>query len=147
MASGLSTAYLNAALNQLFGGGDHTRLGSVYLALMTTAHTSASGGGTEVSTGNWTDYQRLTLDNDGAGTIWSSASSGNKTTNTELAWASATISGGAPTINGWAIYDASTSGNLLAFGPLSTPRTVNNGAVFKFQAGDLDINATNEGAG
>ncbi len=41
---------------------------------------------------------------------------------------------------GWAgIFDASTSGNLLAWAPLSTARTINDGDVLRIPATSLSI--------
>jgi hypothetical protein len=37
------------------------------------------------------------------------------------------------------VFDASTSGNLLAYGALSTSKLVESGDVFRIPAGDLDI--------
>ena len=37
------------------------------------------------------------------------------------------------------INDASSDGNVLLHGSLTTARDVKNGDVFKFNAGDLDI--------
>ena len=41
---------------------------------------------------------------------------------------------------GWAgIFDASTSGNLLAWAPLTTSRTINDGDVLRIPASSLSI--------
>lgn len=143
MASGLGNAIRAAMLDQVFGGGDYTRLGTLYVALLTTAHSSSAGGGTEVSTGTWTDYARVAIDNDGAGTVWASAVSGNKSSGADIEWPAATISGTAPTILGWCIYDASSGGNIMAYGLLNVSRTVTNGSIFKFPTGSLDIDMNN----
>ena len=37
------------------------------------------------------------------------------------------------------IFDASSSGNLLAYAALTANKTVSSGDVFRFDAGDLDI--------
>lgn len=42
-------------------------------------------------------------------------------------------------VSGVAIIDASSAGNLLMYGNLTTPRNVLNGDIFQFNAGDLDI--------
>ncbi|HUV62985.1 MAG TPA: hypothetical protein VMW24_03750 [Sedimentisphaerales bacterium] len=38
-----------------------------------------------------------------------------------------------------AIFDAATTGNMLYYGTLTTPKTVNSGDTIKFVAGALDI--------
>jgi hypothetical protein len=37
------------------------------------------------------------------------------------------------------IFDASSSGNLLAYANLTASKTVSSGDVFRFDAGDIDI--------
>ncbi len=51
----------------------------------------------------------------------------------------ATATGDWGPVSGVAIVDASTAGNLLMYGALTTPRNVLNGDIFQFNAGDLDI--------
>jgi hypothetical protein len=38
-----------------------------------------------------------------------------------------------------AIFDASTSGNMLAFANLDTSKTIDSGDVLRFNAGSLDL--------
>jgi hypothetical protein len=45
-------------------------------------------------------------------------------------------------VSGVIIADAATAGNVLLHGPLTTPRDVVSGDVFKFNDGDLDISFT-----
>ena len=40
------------------------------------------------------------------------------------------------------IFDASTSGNLLAYGTLTTSKSVSAGDVFRFNASAIDITLT-----
>ena len=42
-------------------------------------------------------------------------------------------------VSGVFVADASTAGNMLLHGSLTSPREVKNGDVFKFNATDLDI--------
>jgi len=46
------------------------------------------------------------------------------------------------TITHAGIFDALTTGNLLAWAPLTTSRTINNGDVLRIPAGDLDVTLT-----
>ena len=100
-----------------------------YVGLFTAAP-SDTGGGTEVS-GN--AYARVAT-----GTI---SGSGTATTFTNAAAIEfAAASGGNWGSIGWAgIFDASTGGNLLAWSPLTTARTINDGDVLRIPASSLSI--------
>ena len=116
----------NKVLDHIFGGGDYTRPGTLYFALYTAAPTD-SGGGTEVSGGS---YARKAVTNNG--TNFPSASGGQQTNGAEIAFPTATASWGE--VVAWGILDASTGGNLLAHGALTTARDIQNGDTPKFQA-------------
>ena len=102
---------------------------TVYVALFTAAPTDA-GGGTEVTGGSYARVAVTSSLTNWAGTqaaASTTASTGtNGTTSNNLA-----ITFPAPTAN-WGsivaigIFDASTAGNLLLWGPLTTAKTVNN---------------------
>lgn len=116
-------------LNHLFGSTTFTKPANRFLALFTAAPSDA-GGGTEVSGGS---YARIN-----AGNFTVSGTNPTLATNgTALEFATATANWG--TITHVGIFDASSAGNLLAWAPLATSRTVNLGDVFRFPAGDLDI--------
>lgn len=142
MANGLGLALVDDLLDHAFGGGDYSRPATIYLALMTTAHTGIGGGGTEVTTGSWTNYARKSMDNDGAGTVWQSVLDTQKYTNADIEFPAATVSGTAPVIVGWGLYSASTSGDLLAYGTISPSRTINNGDIFRVPEEQLMIQIT-----
>ena len=57
--------------------------------------------------------------------------------NTAITFPTATADWGM--VSGVFIADASTGGNILMHGALTTPRDVKDGDVFKFNANDLDI--------
>jgi hypothetical protein len=40
------------------------------------------------------------------------------------------------------VFDAATSGNLLAYGTLTTSKSVSSGDVFRFNASAIDITLT-----
>jgi hypothetical protein len=119
----------NLVLTWLFTGSSATRPTAWYVGLFTAAP-SDTGGGTEV-TGN--AYARVAT-----GTI---SGSGTATTFTNAAAIEfAAASGGNWGSIGWAgIFDASSSGNLLAWAPLSTARTINDGDVLRIPATSLSI--------
>ena len=118
----------NKVLSHVFGGAAYTAPATLYLALYTVAPTDA-GGGTEVSGGS---YVRQSC----AFTV-----SGNLATNTSaVEWPTATGSWG--TVVAVGVFDASTSGNLMAYGTLTASKTISTGDVFRIPAGDLDITLT-----
>jgi len=112
-------------LDHVFGGNAYTAPGTLYLALYTAAPGEA-GGGTEVS---GTSYARESV----AFTV-----SGNTASNSSaVEFATAGSSWGTVTHVG--IFDASTSGNLMAYASLTSSKTIESGDVFRVPAGDLDI--------
>ena len=120
----------NLVLNFLFTTNTATRPTAWYVGLFTAAP-SDTGGGTEVS-GN--AYARVAT-----GTITISGTSPTNATNA-AAIEFAAASGGNWGSVGWAgIFDASTSGNLLAWAPLTTARTINDGDVLRIPAASLSI--------
>jgi hypothetical protein len=95
---------------------------------------SDTGGGTEVS---GSGYARVVT-----GTMSVSGTSPTTATNA-AAIEFAAASGGNWGSIGWAaIFDAETSGNMLAWAALSTARTINDGDVLRIPAGDLDVTLT-----
>jgi hypothetical protein len=112
-------------LDHVFGGNAYTAPGTLYLALFTAAPGEA-GGGTEVS---GTSYARESV----AFTV-----SGDTASNSAaVEFATAGSSWGTVTHVG--IFDASTSGNLMAYASLTSSKTIESGDVFRVPAGDLDI--------
>ena len=112
-------------LDHVFGGNAYTAPVTLYTGLYTAAP-SDTGGGTELS-GN--GYARQAT----AFTV-----TGNTASNTSAEeWATATGSWG--TITHVGVFDASTGGNLMAYGTLTASKTIATGDVFRIPAGDLDI--------
>ena len=120
-------------LTWLLTNGTATRPTAWFVGLFTAAP-SDTGGGTEV-TGN--AYARVAT-----GTMSISGTSPTTATNA-AAIEFAAASGGNWGAIGWAaIFDASTSGNMIAWAALSTARTINDGDVLRIPAGDLDVTLT-----
>lgn len=120
---------------------------TVYVALLTAAP-SDTGGGTEVTGGS---YARVAVTSalanwagtQSAGSTTASSGTGGTTSN------NASVTFPVPSAN-WgsithmAVYDASTSGNLLFWAALTTAKTVNNGdAAPSFAAGALTLQIDN----
>lgn len=133
MANNLSN-YLEAALlnHHLGGSATLTKPATVYFALFTVTP-SDSGGGTECV---GTDYARVGLTNNS--TNFPAASSSVITLSADVTFPTAGALGTAwGTIVAWGLFDASTSGNLLWWGPVATSKTVAVGDVVKFPSGSI----------
>jgi hypothetical protein len=115
-------------LDHVFAGAAYTAPGTLYLGLY-TATPSDTGGGTELS---GSGYARLAM---------AMSVSGNTATNS-AAEEFATATGSWGTITHVGVFDAATSGNLMAYGTLSASKVVATGDVFRIPAGDLDITLT-----
>lgn len=96
-----------------------------YLGLFTAAP-GESGGGTELS-GSGYARQAITF------TV-----SGNTASN-NAAIEFPTASGSWGTITHVAVFDASTSGNMIAYASLTASKTIDTGDVLRVPSGDLDI--------
>lgn len=135
--SALSDYLESAWLNMLAQGQSFTPP-ATHVALFTTAP-SDSGGGTEVSGG---DYARQQVNQDGATQPYWNAPTDDGgpqviDNNGEIAFPQATADWGEVVAVG--IYDAATGGNLLYYGTLASSKTVTTNDTFKFADGDLDL--------
>lgn len=122
----------NLVLNWLLTTNAATRPTAWYVALFTAAP-SDTGGGTEVS---GFAYARTAV---GGMTVAGTATTADNDNAIEFAAASG---GNWGTITHAAIFDASTAGNMLAWAPLTTSRTINDGDVFRIPAGSLTVTLT-----
>lgn len=114
-------------LDHVFANNAYTAPTTLYLALF-TANPDEDGSGAEVSTVG-TAYVRQTV----AFTV-----TGNTASNSgAVEYPTATASFG--TVSHVGIYDASTSGNLLAYAALTSSKAISTGDVFRVPVGDLDI--------
>ena len=122
------TDYLeDKVLDHVFGGTSYTAPGTLYVGLFTAAP-SDTGGGTEVSGGS---YARKSMP---AMTV-----SGTTQATNGAAVEFVTATGSWGTISHIGIFDASSSGNLIAHSALSVSKAIGTGDVFRIPAGDIDI--------
>jgi hypothetical protein len=112
-------------LEWAFTNAGGTRPTAWYLALFTAAP-SDTGGGTEVSGGGYA-RQAVTF----------TVSGNTASNNAAIEYPTATANYGTVTHIG--VFDASTSGNLLAHAALTTSKSIETGDVFRVPSGDLDI--------
>ncbi len=115
-------------LDWLMTNGSATRPTAWYVALYTAAPNDA-GGGTEVS-GSGYSRQAVTFD---------AATSGAGTTSNTGAVTFTAAGGDWGTITHVGIFDASTAGNLLWHGALTTSKTIADGDTLEFSIGNIDL--------
>ncbi len=122
-----SNTFETHVLNYVFTATSVTRPTAWYLALF-TSNPAEDASGTEVSTSG-TAYARQSV---------SFSVSGNLATNSAaVEFPTATASFGTVTHIG--VFDASTSGNLIAYSALTASKAIATGDVFRVPSGDLDI--------
>ena len=111
-------------LDHTFGKGSFTPP-TIYVALYTVTPTDA-GGGTECTGGS---YARKVT----AGADWNVAASGSISNANDITFVEATASWGE--VVAFGLFDALTVGNLLYWGAITTPKTIDNGDTAKFAGG------------
>ena len=126
--AGFSDYLEDKVLEHVFGGNAYSAPSTLYVALYTSAP-SDTGGGTEVSGGG---YVRKTSTFNVTGTNPTTASNAGA-----IEYPTATANYG--TVVAVGIFDASSSGNLLAYANLTASKVVSTGDVFRFNTGDLDV--------
>lgn len=124
--SAMSDYLENAIGNHILRNIAYTSPTTVYCALYTVAPSDA-GGGTEVSGGG---YARQAV-------TFGAPSNGVFTNSADVVFPIATANWG--TIVAFALFDAATGGNMLIYGNLSSPKTINSGDQFRFPAGQLSV--------
>ena len=112
-------------LDHVFAGAAYTAPSTKYLGLFTAAPGEA-GGGTELS---GSAYVRKAVN---------FATSGDTTSN-NAAIEFPTATGSWGTVTHVGVFDAATSGNLMAYATLSASKVIATGDVFRVPSGDLDI--------
>ena len=122
MSNYLENALINATLRNT----TYTSPATVYAALFTSDPTDA-GSGTEVTGGS---YTRKAI-------TFGAPSNGVSTNSAAVEFDAATANWG--TITHFGIYDASSSGNLLYHGALTTSKAIDSGDVFKFASGNISV--------
>ena len=112
-------------LDHVFAGAAYTAPSQHYLGLFTAAPGEA-GGGTELS---GSAYVRKAVN---------FATSGATTSN-NAAIEFPTATGSWGTVTHVGVFDAASSGNLMAYATLSSSKAIATGDVFRVPTGDLDI--------
>jgi len=124
----------NALLNHVFGTGSGKKLAYTqpdkYIALCTVAVTDTATG-SSITEPTSPSYDRKKM------CTWDLASGGATENTNAIVFAQATKDWG--TILDFAICDALTAGNVLAYGSLTISKSVQSGDTPKFASSDLDI--------
>lgn len=123
-------------LDAVFSATALPAMATTYIALYTVNPSEANASGTEVTGGS---YARVAFTNNA--TNWPAASGtapASKSNGVAIVFAAPTANWGV--VTGFAIYDALTVGNEVAWGTLTVSKTVNNGdAAPQFAIGALVI--------
>ncbi len=130
MAGSKSDYLENKLLDAVFNGSSWTTITNVYVALF-TGTLSGDTPGTEVTGGSYARVSTAPAD-------WTAASGGALENGNAITFPAPTANWG--TVTHFGIFDASTSGNALYYGDLTSSRVINNGdGAPSFAAGALDI--------
>jgi hypothetical protein len=125
----------NKVLDHVLKVASYSQPSDLFLGLFTNTSTNAAANleaGTltdEVSTAG-TAYARRSV-------AFASASGGSSATNATVTFSAATSNWG--TITHVAVMDASTSGNVLFWGAVTTSKTIETGDTFQVTSGNLTI--------
>jgi len=126
--SALSDYLENEILDHILGTGAYTMPTNVYVGLSTGSFVDDNSG-TELS---GSGYARKVAS-------FGAASSGTASNDAAIEFPAATGSWG--TVSHFGIFDASTSGNLLIHGALTSSKVIESGDILKVAIGDMDITA------
>ena len=127
-------------INALLRGTAFPLPAKVYVGLHTADPTDA--GGNEVTTGAWPAYVRRDAADGGAiSSGWSAPVDGVSKNAKQITYPGMDGSSSL-TVTHWALYDAATSGNMLAHAALQTSRTLEPGDVFVFDINAITVTAS-----
>ena len=122
----------NELLDQIFGAQAYVAPATLYVALSTT---TPSDDGTNFTEPSGNAYARVAVTNNK--TNFNTAAAGAVDNAVSIDFAQATPAGWG-TVTHFGIYDASSAGNLLAWGALTASKAIDALDTAKFAAGDLN---------
>lgn len=123
----------NELLDHVWGNSSYSAPATLYVGLSTTLPTDAGGNITEPSGAN--GYARVAVTNNL--TNWPAAVGGAKSNGSAITFPTAT--GGWGTVGYFIIMDLASGGNMIGYGSLTNPKTIDSGDTASFAIGDLDI--------
>jgi len=126
------TNFLEAELlDHVFGNASYSAPATLYVGLCT----DVAEDGTITGEPSGSSYARVAVTNNA--TNFPAASGGSKANGATITFPEATGSWG--TLDTFFISDAATAGNILGYGDLTTPRTIDSGTTVRFDVGALTI--------
>lgn len=130
-----TTYFLDCVAGNLFHTKESPALPTEYYIGLSTTQPNINGSGyTEPSSG--ANYARVKLDMLGA------PNTGVVTNQANIDFNESTASWG--TVTHFVIFDALNGGNLLQYGSLSTPRSVETGTIMTIKSGYLNLSVQNQ---
>jgi len=126
--SAMSDYLENKVLDHILATTSYTAPATVYVGLSTGAF-GDDNSGTELA---GSGYGRVAAS-------FGAASSGTASNDAAIEFSAATGSWG--TVSHFGLFDASTSGNLLIHGALTSNKVIETGDILKVAIGDMDISA------
>lgn len=131
MAGSFSNTLENKVLDHIFMNTSYTMPTNLWVALGTagsdTAFTELAATGA---------YARVST----SGATWTAATGGSLNNGVDITFPTATADWNAGSnISYFAIYDASTAGNFIAWGSLTTAKAILNGDTAKFLTGSIVV--------
>lgn len=130
--AGFTNSIENAILNHVFGKTTYNAPNTLYVGLSTS---DPGETGSLAGEPSGKGYARVAISNNI--TTFPNAYDGTKSNGITITFPEATGSWGLLTHA--FIADAATAGNIIAYGQLLTPKTIESGDVFYFDVGDLVI--------
>ena len=125
----------NRVLDHVLRVAAYTQPSGLWLALFNNTSGNAA---TNLEAGTLTDETSTSGSAYGRKTVtFAAASSGTSATNATVTFDAATANWG--TITHVAVMDAATSGNVLFWGAVTTPKTIETGDTFQVTSGNLTI--------
>lgn len=127
----LSDYLENRLIDHIFRAQPYSAPATLYFGLLTTADNDANSSLVEVSGGSYAraavtpSLANFSGTQSAGSTAASSGTSGQISNNVTIAFPEPTADWGL--IAAFAVFDASSGGNLLFYGSLATPKNVNNG--------------------
>jgi len=130
-----TTHFLNVVAGNLFGTKTSPPIPTEYWIGLSTTAPNINGTNVTEPTSS-TGYTRMKLD------MLSAPSAGVVTNTSSIEFNESTASWG--TITHFVIYDAQNGGNLLQYGALSTPRSVEPATLMSIKSGYLNLSVQNQ---
>jgi len=133
--SGFSTYLAQNLVNYILRGQAFTPPAGTYLALFIADPTDNNITANELNANGTSHpwYGRRQV------TAWAAPTGSGTSTSNSNQLTFPAVTGSAVTVSHWGLYDALTSGNLLASGSLPSPVVLNVNDVFVVNADDLDL--------